>query len=212
MAASAVGKVRILSSMRGLIAVMLLALGIAGCGKKPGHDKTGYLLATKLHLSDAQAKQVSDILDELERRRDTERAKHAGDSAALLQAARARFAEERARITAVLDDKQRIGFEEMMAPYYEVNDKAVVFSERLGLDRATMKKIDPIVAQAPGREEAQAALAGTDPALTKAFIEKTEGIHRGVEQFLNDQQKKQFRAMVHEQVAGLKAPQPTNHE
>lgn len=180
-----------------LLGVLGLALAIPSCGKAPGHDKTGYLLAKKLDLTDEQAAKVDSILAAIERRRDEDRTKLAGDPKALLQAARARHEDERTQIAAILDERQRVAFEEMMAPYYGVTDRTLILTERLRLDRATMKKIDPILAQAPPCDE-------HDP--------RTESVHRQIERFLDDRQKAEFRAMVSAPSAGPQAPQPQARE
>jgi hypothetical protein len=162
--------------------VLLLAMTfLVQCGKKPGHDKTAYLLKKKLGLSTEQAKEVESILDGVKERRGRDRKQYVGDNQSLLKAARARSALECERIESILDEAQKAKFREIMCGK-EVGDRTLIIAERLGLDRTTTNRIDRIVVKAPTEEE-------------------TTKIHAEIESFLNDEQKDTFRKMIQEEMA-----------
>jgi hypothetical protein len=162
-----------------LLMVLLLAMTfLVQCGKKPGHDKTAYLLKKKLGLSAEQAKEVEGILDEVKERRERDRKQYEGDNASLVKAARARSALECERIESILDEGQKAKLRKIMCEK-ELADRTLVIAERLGLDRTTTNRIDRIVVKASTEEE-------------------TSKIHEEIESFLNDQQKDAFGKMIQE--------------
>jgi len=164
-----------------LFMVLLLAVTfLAECGKKPGHDKTAYLLKKKLRLSAEQAAEVESILEEVKERRERDRKQYENDNASLLKAARARSALECERIESILDEGQKAKFREIMCAK-EVADRTLIIAERVGLDRTTTNRIDRIVVKIPKEEE-------------------TTSLHAEIESFLNDQQKDAFRKMIQEEM------------
>ena len=184
-----------------LCMVLLLAMTfLVQCGKKPGHDKTAYLLKKKLGLSAEQAKEVESILDWVKDRRERDRKQYEGDNATLLKAARARSALECEGIESILDEGQTARFREIMCEK-EVADRTLILAERLGLDRTTTNRIDRIVVKAPTEEEMTAARRSGDSARIRALEEETSRMHEKIESFLNDEQKDTFRKMIQEEMA-----------
>ncbi len=167
------------------------------CGKKPGHDKTPYLMKKKLGLNNEQAKALKKIIDEMKDHRSEERHKYAGDYESLLKAARARNALEKESISALLTENQKARFRQMTAGK-ELTDQAVIISEHLGLDRTTTNRINKIAVNLPSREEAMAAKKSGDPAALKAFNEKTKKIYKEIDYFLKAQQKVDFNKLIEE--------------
>ena len=181
--------------------VLLLAVTfLAQCGKKPGHDKTAYLLKKKLRLSAEQATEVESILDGLKERRERDRKQYEGDNQSLLKAARARSALECERIESILDEGQKAKFRKIMCAK-EVADHTVIIAERLGLDRTTTNRIDRIAVKIPTEEEMTAARKSGDSGTMRALEEETTRLHAELESFLNDQQKDVFRTMIQEEMA-----------
>jgi len=181
--------------------VLLLAMTfLVQCGKKPGHDKTAYLLKKKLGLSAEQATEVESILEGVKERRVRDREQYEGDDASLVKAARARSALECERIESVLDEGQKARFREIMCEK-EVGDRTLIIAERLGLDRTTTNRIDRIVAKMPTEEEMTVARKSGDSTRMRALEEETTSLHVEIESFLNDQQKDAFRKMIQEEKA-----------
>ncbi|MFC1889021.1 hypothetical protein ACFL4G_04615 [Thermodesulfobacteriota bacterium] len=165
-------------------AVLILAtIFLVQCGTKPGHDKTAYLVKTKLGLSHEQGKQVKEIINGIRALEEKERRQYAGDNEALLKAARARRALEIERIESILDDTKKVGFREFMAEK-EVSDLALVLAERLKLSRATTVRINKILTKAPTA---------------------SDETNKEIEFYLDDEQKAAFRKMILEEEAGSMA-------
>ena len=158
------------------VALVLSMALLVHCGKKPGHDKTPYLLKMKLKLTSEQAKEVESILNEIKDLREEERKRYEGDSQALLKAARARRSLEYRKIESVLNEGQRARLREVMGEK-EVADRTLIIAERVGLDRTTTNRIDKIVVKGPAEEEK-------------------------IESFLTDEQKAAYRGMIEEERAG----------
>ena len=156
-----------------ILAVTLLV----HCGKKPGHDKTPYLLKMKLKLTSEQAKEVESILDEIKGLREEDRKRYEGDSQSLLKAARERRSLEYAKIESVLDEGQKARFSEIMAGQ-ELSDRTVIIADRVGLDRTTANRIDRVVVKDPAEEQ-------------------------NIESFLSDEQKAAYRRMIEEERARI---------
>jgi hypothetical protein len=152
--------------------VLSVAL-LVQCGKKPGHDKTPYLLKKKLKLTNEQAGEVESILQGSEERRAKDREQYAGDNQALLKAARTRRTLEYEKIVSVLNEQQKTKFKEIMSRQ-EVTDRTLVLADRLGLDRTTTNRIDRIVAKGPTEEG-------------------------NIEEFLTDEQKAAYGTMIEEE-------------
>ena len=156
-----------------LCLVLLLAVTLlVQCGKKPGHDKTPYLLKKKLKLGNEQAAEVESIINAIKDLREEDRKRYEGDNQALLKAARERRILEYEKIGSVLDEGQRTRFSEIMAGQ-EVTDRTLIIADRVGLDRTTMNRIDRIV-RGPTEEE-------------------------NIESFLTDEQKAAYRRMIEEE-------------
>jgi len=161
-----------------LSVVLVLAVALlVQCGKKPGHDKTPYLLKKKLKLTSEQAGEVESIINMIKGLRQEDRRQYEGDNQALLKAARARRTLERERIESVLDEGQKARFRQIMSGQ-EVADRTLIIADRLGLDRTTTNRIDKIVVKGPTEEEK-------------------------IESFLTDEQKAAYRRMIEEERAGL---------
>jgi len=169
------------------------------CGKKPGHDKTPYILKKKLGLNGEQGKQVEKIIQETKALRQRDRTQYDGDNEALLKAARTREALEQKRIESLLNENQTAVFKKIMAEY-AVLDHTLLISERLGLDRTTTRRINKIVVRAPSKEEVIAVKTSGDPARLKALKKRTDKIHEEIEYFLSDDQKKAFRKLIRERM------------
>lgn len=157
--------------------LILAATFLVQCGTKPGHDKTAYLVKTKLGLSSEQGKKVEAIINGIRELEEKDRSRYAGDNKALLQAARARRALEIERIESILDETKKAGFREFMAEK-EVSDRALVLAERLNLSRAQTVRINKIVMTAPKASEA---------------------VNEEIEFYLEDEQKAAFRKMILEE-------------
>jgi hypothetical protein len=179
--------------------LLLAGIFLVQCGKKPGHDKTAYLLKKKLGLSARQAKEVESILDAVKEQRERDRNQYGGDNQALLKAARARGALECERIESVLDEGQKAKFRNIMCEK-EVADRTLIIAERLGMDRTTTNRIDRIVVDAPTEEEMTAARRSKDTDRIQAVERETNEIHAEIESFLNDEQKDTFRKMIQEEM------------
>ena len=165
---------------RTLAALLILAVTLlVQCGKKPGHDKTPYLLKKKLKLTNEQAGEVESILNEIKDLREEDRKRYEGDNQALLKAARERKTLEYEKIGSVLDEGQKARFSEIMARQ-EVSDRTLIIADRVGLDRTTMNRIDRIV-RGPTEEE-------------------------NIESFLSDEQKTAYRKMIEEEGARIDSP------
>ncbi len=147
------------------------------CGKKPGHDKTPYLLKKKLKLTNEQAAEVESVIAMVEDLREKDRRRCKGDSQALLKAARARRTLEQEKIESVLDEAQKARFSEIISGW-EVADRTLMIADRLGLDRTTTNRIDEIVTKGPAEEEK-------------------------IEAFLTDDQKALYGKLIEEERAGL---------
>jgi hypothetical protein len=187
------------------ILAMVLILAIipsVQCGKKPGHDKTPYILQKKLGLNNEQSKQVEKFIQEIKDLREREREQYAGDLESLLKAAKARRSLEQERIESLLDENQKAKFRKIMAEW-NVTDHTLVISDRLGLDGPTTRRINKIVVRAPTEEEVIAAKKSGDPEKLKAVRERADKIHAEIESFLTDEQKKEFRKMVQERMARI---------
>ena len=180
--------------------LLLAATFLFQCGKKPGHDKTTYLLTKKLRLSSEQATEVERILEGVKERRQRDREQYEGDNESLLKAARARSALECERIESILDEGQKARFREIMCEK-EVGDRTVIIAERLGLDRTTTNRIDRIVVKIPTEEEMTVARKSGDSTRMRALEEETTSLHAEIESFLNDQQKDAFRKMIQGETA-----------
>jgi hypothetical protein len=152
--------------------VVSMAL-LAQCGKKPGHDKTPYLLKKKLKLTSEQAGEVESIITMVKGMREEDRRRHAGDDEALLKAARARRTLEQEKIESVLDEGQKARFRQFMAEQ-EVADRTLIIADGLGLDRTTTNRIDKIVVKGPAEEGK-------------------------IEEFLTEKQKGAYRRMIDEE-------------
>ena len=122
---------------------------------------------------------------------------YAGNNQALLKAARARKELEKERIIAILNDQQKDRFNQMMADR-ELTDKAIIISERLGLDRTTTQRINKIAARLPDNAEIAAARQSDDLAGLNALYEKTDTLYAEIEYFLNEQEKAVFKALRQE--------------
>ena len=184
-----------------LVLISLMAFCVQ-CGKKPGHDKTPYLMKKKLGLNGEQAEQVKNIINEIKDLREKERSQYEGDNESLLKAARARKALEYKRIESILNESQKTRFERFMAEK-EVTDRTLIISERLGLDRTTTKRIDKIVVKAPTDEEVIVAKQSGDPAKFEAVKAKSDKINKEIEYFLNDEQKIAFQDLIREEAARI---------
>ena len=149
---------------------------LAHCGKKPGHDKTPYLLKKKLKLTNEQAARVESIIATVKGLREEDRKRYKDDNEALLRAARARRSLEYEKIVSVLDETQKAKFEEIMSRQ-EASDRTLIIADRVGLDRTTTNRIDKIVVKGPAEEEK-------------------------IESFLTDEQKAAYRRMIEEERAG----------
>lgn len=161
------------------ILAALLTLSVAlltQCGKKPGHDKTPYLLKKKLNLTSEQAAQVESIIAAVKGLREEDRRRYKDDNEALLRAARARRSLEYEKIVSVLDEPQKAKFEEIMSGQ-EVTDRTLIIADRAGLDRTTTNRIDKLVVQGAAAEAE-------------------------IESFLTDDQKAEYRRMIDEERAG----------
>jgi len=189
-----------LSNVKTLFIVLVCSLFVfAHCGKKPGHDKTPYVMKKKLGLNSEQAEEVKRIIEEKKEQRKKDREKYAGDNESLLKAARARDALEKERIEAILDEKQKIRFRDLMAEK-EVTDQTLIISERLGLDRTTTNRINKIAVNLPTEQEVIAARNSGEQEALSALKEKTDNLYAEIEYFLNDYQKKIFRQMIQEKL------------
>jgi hypothetical protein len=158
------------------VALVLSMALLAQCGKKPGHDKTPYLLKMKLKLTSEQAGEVESILHRIKDLREEDRRRCRGDNQALLKAARARRTLEHEEIESVLDEGQKAKFRQIMSGQ-EVADRTLIIADRVGLDRTTTNRIDEIVVKGPAEEEK-------------------------IEAFLTDEQKAAYRGMIEEERAG----------
>ncbi len=154
------------------VALVVVVALLVHCGKKPGHDKTPYLLKMKLKLTSEQAKEVESILNEIKDLREEERKRYEGDSQALLKAARARRSLEYRKIESILNEGQKARFRQIMSGQ-EVADRTLIIADRLGLDRTTTNRIDKIVVKGPTEKEK-------------------------IESFLTDQQRAVYRRMIEE--------------
>jgi hypothetical protein len=159
------------------VALVLSVALLVQCGKKPGHDKTPYLLKKKLKLTNEQAGEVESIIHMIKGLREEDRSRYEGDNQALLKAARARRTLEYEKIVSVLDEDQKARFRQIMAEQ-EVTDRTLIIADRLGLDRTTTNRIDKIVVKGPAEEER-------------------------IESFLTDEQKAAYGRMIEEERAGL---------
>lgn len=158
------------------VALVISMALLVQCGKKPGHDKTPYLLKMKLKLTSEQAGEVENIINMSKGLREEDRRRYAGDDQALLKAAKARRSLEYEKIESVLDERQKARFRQIMAEQ-EVADRTLIIAERVGLDRTTTNRIDEIVVKGPAEEEK-------------------------IESFLTDEQKAAYRGMIEEEKAG----------
>ena len=192
---------KVLSILPYLALVFALTVFVQ-CGKKPGHDKTPYILKMKLGLNAEQSKQLETILQETKDLRERERKQYAGDNDALVKAARSRRSLEQGRIESILNETQKAKFGKIVAEQ-EVEDHTLEISERLGLDRTTTRRINKIVVRAPGKEEVIAVKKSGDPARLQALKERADKIHEEIEYFLSDEQKKEFRKMIQERMARM---------
>jgi hypothetical protein len=183
-----------------LMVLLLAVTFLVQCGKKPGHDKTAYLLKKKLRLSSEQATEVESILNGVKDRRERDRKQYQGDNASLLKAARARSDLECEGIESILDEGQKARLMEIMCEK-EVGDRTVIIAERLGLDRTTTNRIDRIVEKMPTEEEMTVSRRSGDSTKVRALEQETTRLHAEIESFLNDQQKEAFRKMVQEDTA-----------
>ncbi len=159
------------------VALVLAMALLVQCGKKPGHDKTPYLLKKKLKLTNEQAGEVESIINMVKGLREEDRRQYEGDNQALLKAARARRTLEHEKIESVLDEGQRARFRQIMSRQ-EVADRTLIIADRVGLDRTTMNRIEKIVVKGPAEEEK-------------------------IESFLTDEQRAAYRRMIEEESAGL---------
>lgn len=157
------------------VALVLSMALLAQCGKKPGHDKTPYLLKMKLKLTSQQAGEVESIIDMIKGLREEDRRRYAGDDQALLKAAKARRSLEYEKIESVLDERQKARFRQIMSGQ-QVADRTLIIADRVGLDRTTTNRIDEIVVKGPAEEEK-------------------------IEAFLTDEQKAAYRRMIEEERA-----------
>lgn len=189
---------KVLSILPSLALVFTLTVFVQ-CGKKPGHDKTPYILKMKLGLNAEQSKQLETILQETKDLRERERKQYAGDNDALVKAARSRRSLEQGRIESILNETQKAKFGKIVAEQ-EVEDHTLEISERLGLDRTTTRRINKIVVRAPGEEEVIAAKKKSDPAGLKALQQRADKIHQEIEYFLTDVQKEEFRKVIRERM------------
>ena len=94
--------------MKNISRIMAIVLIVAiipslQCGKKPGHDKTPYILQKKIGLNNEQARQVENVIQQIKDLREREREQYAGDRESLLKAAKARRSLEQERIESLLD-------------------------------------------------------------------------------------------------------------
>jgi hypothetical protein len=158
------------------VALVLSVALLAQCGKKPGHDKTPYLLKMKLKLTSEQAGEVESIIHMIKGLREEDRRRYAGDNQALLKAARERRSLEYEKIESLLYEGQKTRFSEIMAEQ-EVADRTLIIADRVGLDRTTTNRIDRIVVKGPAEEEK-------------------------IEAFLTDEQRAAYRRMIEEERAG----------
>ena len=158
------------------IALVLSMALLVHCGKKPGHDKTPYLLKKKLKLTSEQAGEVESIINMVKDLREQDRRRYMGDNQALLKAARARRSMEQEKIESVLDEAQKARFRQIMSGQ-EVADRTLIIADRVGLDRTTANRIDTIVVKGPAEEEK-------------------------IESFLTEEQKAAYRRMIEEERAG----------
>lgn len=157
------------------VALVLSMALLAQCGKKPGHDKTPYLLKMKLKLTSEQAGEVESIINMIKGLREEDRRRYAGDDQALLKAAKARRSLEYEKIESVLDERQKARFRQIMAEQ-DVADRTLIIADRVGLDRTTTNRIDKIVVKGLAEEEK-------------------------IESFLTDEQKSAYRRMIEEERA-----------
>jgi len=182
-----------------LVCTMIL---LAQCGKKPGHDKTPYLLKKKLGLNSDQANRVEQIINETKDLGERERKQYDGDNESLLRAARERDSLEQTKIESILNDKQKATFRRILDEQ-KVLDHALVISERLGLDRTTTRRINKIVLNAPVEEEVIRIKRSGDPEALRALKERAGRIHEEIESFLTDEQKKAFRKFIKERMTRM---------
>jgi len=154
------------------VALVVAVALLANCGKKPGHDKTPYLLKKKLKLTSEQAGEVESIIRLIKGLREEDRRRYEDDNQALLKAARARRTLEHEKIESVLNEGQKARFRQIMSGQ-EVADRTLIIADRLGLDRTTTNRIDKIVVKGPTEEGK-------------------------IESFLTDQQRAAYRRMIEE--------------
>jgi len=185
-----------------LILLLFTMVLFVQCGKKPGHDKTPYLLKKKLGLNSEQAREVEDIINEIKERRKVDREQHAGDNESLLKAAKERRSLERSRIESILNDDQKARFRNI-ALVKEVSDLTLIISDRLGLDRTTTNRIDSIAAKLPTDEEAMAIRKAGHPEKLRTLEERTTRLNSEIAYFLNDEQKAEFGKMIQENLARI---------
>jgi len=185
---------------RTLSVVLILAVTLlVQCGKKPGHDKTPYLLKKKLRLTNEQAGEVETIINGIKDLREKDRKRYEGDNQSLLKAARERRSLGYEKIESVLDESQKARFRQVMAEK-EVADRTLIIADRVGLDSTTTERIDRIVVKSPTEEEVIAARESGDTARIQALKEETDRIQEEIESFMNDEQKIVFEKMIQEKV------------
>ena len=191
----------------GMLAVIIAALMVAQCAKKKpsGCDinhvqmRLG-IMKEKLNLSDDQVAQFKKVIHEVHARTDKDRKEFKGDDESLVKAAKARTALKIQKIESVLDEKQKVKFREIMAQK-KLSDRAILMSERLGLDCDAAEKLNEIAKKAPTDDEAVEIRRSGDIKRIKAFMVRTRKIHKEIESLLTDDQITEFRKMVAEKMA-----------
>jgi len=184
------------------IVLILAIIPSVQCGKKPGHDKTPYILQKKIGLNNEQARQVENVIQEIKDLREREREQYAGDLESLLTAAKARRSLEQERIESFLDEDQKAEYRKITAEW-SVTDHTLVISDRLGLDGPTTRRINKIVVKGPTEEEVIAAKKSGDPEKLKAVRERADKIHAEIESLLTDGQREEFRKLIRERMAKI---------
>ncbi len=183
-----------------LILLLFTMVLFVQCGKKPGHDKTPYLLKKKLGLNTEQAREVEDIINEIKERRKRDREQYAGDNESLLKAAKERRSQECSRIESILNENQKARFRDVSL-VKEVNDLTLIIADRLGLDRTTTNRIDKIVVKLPADHEIMTARKAGNTEELSALIERTEQLYSEIAYFLNEEQRDELEKIIQENLA-----------
>jgi Spy/CpxP family protein refolding chaperone len=189
-----------------MLAVIIAALMVAQCAKKKtsGCDinhvqiRLGVMKA-KLDLSDNQVAQFKKVIHEIHVLTDKDRKQFKSNDEALLKAAKARTELKIRKIESVLDEKQKVKFQEIMAQK-KLSDRTILMGERLGLDCDTTEKLNAITQKAPADQEAVDIRRSGDIKRIKAFMVGTRKIHKEIESLLTDDQITEFRKMVAEKM------------